>query len=138
MEPKKGDGQFQWSTGGWFGAQVGSTVWIAVAGVILLWKSCVLTGCVFLGSFLAPNIIGLVLWSKRDRIRPYPAIQWLIVIIGVFTVVSLVCLDISAKIQLVSPQYEQFPRAMYLLLLMFPALMVMFHFQNKQTGKKSQ
>ena len=36
MQCKRGTGRFQWNTGGWFGAQVGSTCWLFFAAISFL------------------------------------------------------------------------------------------------------
>lgn len=34
MQSRVGPGRFQWNTGGWFGTQLGSTVWLILAPVL--------------------------------------------------------------------------------------------------------
>ena len=36
LQGKAGVGAFQWNRGGWFGAQLGTTLWLVILGVLLL------------------------------------------------------------------------------------------------------
>ena len=76
-DAKRGDGAFQWNVGGWFGGQVGATLWLIGLGVLLLVQGR-LVGAGVLALGLAPNALGGLLWSRRARVSPYPAIQALV------------------------------------------------------------
>jgi hypothetical protein len=80
--PRKGLGMFQWNRGAWFGGQIGGTAWLIPAGLIFLAKIPIV-GIVWLGIFAAINAIGYRLWSRRDRLNPYHAIQILLVACGI-------------------------------------------------------
>ena len=70
---------FQWNTGGWFGAQLGGTLWILLLAVLLVSKDVWLALTVF-AAFLLPNVVGTLLWRARGRIAAYPAIQILLAV----------------------------------------------------------
>ncbi|KAA3628962.1 MAG: hypothetical protein DWQ09_06240 [Proteobacteria bacterium] len=53
-----------WNAGGWFGAQIGATVWMLVAAVLTAIRDPS-TGVVVLLLFVVPNVIGLMLWLSR-------------------------------------------------------------------------
>jgi hypothetical protein len=92
-EPMKGPGCFQWSTGGWFGSQIGSTCWMLVGGVPLLFYAPMI-GITFVICFGVANAIGTSLWLRRDRLRPYPALQVLLSVIAISGLVALVTFDV--------------------------------------------
>jgi hypothetical protein len=92
-EPMKGPGYFRWNTGGWFGSQVGSTCWMLVGGVPLAVYAPMI-GATFLICFAVANTIGTSLWLRRDRLRPYPAIQILLMVIAISGLVALVTFDV--------------------------------------------
>ncbi len=75
--PRTGTGRFQWNAGGWFGAQLGSTLWLAILGTILL-RSAPREGVILLLCFLLPNAIGAALWMRRDRVPPFAGILALV------------------------------------------------------------
>jgi len=68
----QGTGGFQWNTGGWFGGQIGSTLWLFIVAYETLPKSASAAAWLAFCA-AAPNILGCLLWQKRDRLRPYPA-----------------------------------------------------------------
>lgn len=85
-----GPGQFRWNTGGWFGGQLGGTLWILVGaatlvpespGVAAWWALC----------FASANAVGLAMW-RRDRLRPFPAIQALQAACGLAGLLAVVAL----------------------------------------------
>ena len=131
---QKGSGRFQWSAGGWFGSQIGSTFWLLLLGILLVPRSPG-PAVIVLGCFLLPNVIGLVIWSRRDHLAPYPAIQSFIAIVGVASLVAFVCWDRSGYLAEASRQVQG-SRSPYWILLIFPAVMVMFHFMNR--GKQGE
>ncbi len=126
--PQKGTGQLQWDTG-WWGCQLGGTIWLLLYGCILLATGEYQIGLIGLGSFLVPNLLGLTLWIRRDRISPYPALQFLCAVIGVC---SLVFIAVLNRTQHSSLNLEESALSMYWFLLVFPGVMLVFHFRNKR------
>jgi hypothetical protein len=120
-------GAFSWSAGGWFGAQVGSTLWLVVLGVVLTLRGESSLGTAVIALSVAVNGIGLLLWEHRDRVEPYPAIQALVATVGGAAVVAFVLLDRAAAWDLDGPGL---PRPPYATLLVFPALMAFFALQR--------
>jgi hypothetical protein len=130
-QPRLGPGRFQWNTGGWFGAQLGSTIWLLGATAILLPKYAG-AGAVALFCFLAPNVFGLILYLNRSRIAPYPAIQWLIFGIGSASVIFVVYLNRSNLVGEIDPALSYGQWGFYLLLVMFAGLMALFHILERK------
>src|ERR1035437_8974429 len=89
MTPCKGTGQFQWNTGGWFGAQMGSTAYLVCLGTAYSVRALV-PGIAIVLCGLLPNVIGFRMWKQRDRLLPYPAIQRLLLVIFAFTAIAVV------------------------------------------------
>lgn len=131
--PKTGSGKFQWNTGGWFGAQIGSTLWLLLLGAMIL-NTDTTTGSVLLLLFTLPNLAGWITWRERHRIEPYPAIQALLGMIGLSSLFAVVILDISGYITKIEPGMRNTPKQAYGYLLIFPVLMVAFHFLNGRNG----
>jgi len=44
--------------------------------------------------FTFANVVGICLWRRRDRLRPYPAIQLLFLSIGISGVLTMVSIDL--------------------------------------------
>jgi len=128
---KEGSGKFQWNTGGWFGAQIGSTLWLLLLGMILLNKN-VIIGSIILLFFILPNMMGWIIWNERHRIEPYPAIQALLGMIGFSSLFAVIILDLSGYITKLEPGMRDSPKQAYWYLLIFPVLMIAFHFLNSK------
>lgn len=90
-QPMAGAGQFQWNTGGWFGALVGGTSWLLVGAVFMVPRAPLLAAW-WGACFLAANAVGFEMWRRRDRLRPYPAIQALMATCGVAGLLAVVAL----------------------------------------------
>jgi hypothetical protein len=129
--PKEGSGKFQWNTGGWFGGQIGSTLWLLLLGMILLNKN-VIIGSIILLFFILPNMMGWIIWHERHRIEPYPAIQALLGMIGFSSLFAVIILDLSGYITKLEPGMRDSPKQAYWYLLIFPVLMIAFHFLNSK------
>ncbi len=71
-----GGGRLQWNGGAWFGAQLGSTLWLGLVGAVFIAHDLTL-GLRLIGLCLAANIVGLLLWRSRRTLAPHPAIQLL-------------------------------------------------------------
>lgn len=86
---------FDWSwNGGWFGIQFGGTCWMLIEGLLILRRD-LLSGLACLLGCLVLNAIGLFVWSRRSRWRPYPAIQVYLAIMSV--IVTIVVLIVKAR-----------------------------------------
>ncbi|MCP3903239.1 MAG: ABC transporter ATP-binding protein [Planctomycetes bacterium] len=122
--PRVGPGRFQWNQAGWFGAQIGSSLWLLITAAIMFardWRLGLLT----LACFLAPNIVGTMLWRRRDRIAPYPAIQIMLATLAGAAVLAVVVLHAADHLQYLDPRLGS--EAWYLALLVIPAMMIAFH-----------
>jgi len=113
---------------------VGSTLWLLILAFVFLPKSHLL-GLIFLGCGLLPNVAGFVLWSHRDRIAPYPALQWLIVAIGVCSSAALLSVEMLTFPGQADPRFEPFPHSIYLVLLIFPALLLEFYLLERDARR---
>ncbi len=129
MIPKQGTGRLQWSVG-WFGAQVGSSCWLLIAGVGAAARYPQLSA-LMIGCFLIPNIFGTVLWFKRDRVDPYVAYQLLLLVLLVATAAALLGADYLGVLGALDRRFQN-PRDMYWILCLFPALMLALRYLNRR------
>ncbi len=136
MRCKRGTGRFQWNTGGWFGAQVGSTCWLFVAAISSLSQAPLLAALLF-GCFVSANLVGTIIWMNRGKLDPYRAIQVLLLVIFAFTTIATVSADWLGFLGEIDQRVKN-PRLLYLVLLMFPALMTMFHLQNRVKSRETE
>ncbi len=136
MQCKRGTRGFQWNTGGWFGAQVGSTCWL-FGTAICFFSQAPLLAAVWLGCFVSVNLVGTMIWMNRGKLDPYRAIQVLMLVIFASTTIAMVSSDWFGLLGEIDQRFTN-PKLLYLLLLMFPALMTLFHFQNRVKSKETE
>ena len=115
---------FRWNAGGWFGPQLGGTLWLLLLGLFVFPRDAA-AAAVVLGCFAGANLAGLWLWRRRHRIAAYPALQWMIAACGVASLIALVFLDSRPE----SPEFA--PSIPYWVLLVFPGVMVMLFLQRR-------
>ena len=83
--------KLEWNTGGWFGSQLGGTVWILVSAAISIGHDFS-TGVILLMLFFVPNIVGLILWRQR-KLTCYHSLQIVFALCGFFGLVAIFVLD---------------------------------------------
>lgn len=130
-----GPGRFQWNTGAWFGAELGSTVWLLGAAAALL-PTYVEAAVVAFLCFLLPNVIGLVLYLRRNRIAPYPALQGLILLVGIVSILFVVYLNRAGIVDQIDPRLGYREWGFYLLPVLFGGLTVLFHSLEQSAVKR--
>lgn len=130
---KGGRGAFHWNAGGWFGAQIGGTFWLLLAGALFLLQQDMIAGITLIICFLALNIVGVFMWYHRDGIAPYPAIQVLIAFIGGLSFIAITVLDIAGQLPsgTTGTEYTRW-------FLIFPAVMLFFYLQERSSRKKEE
>ena len=78
MQPQD---ELKWNRGGWLGSQLGGSAWILVAGLLTLPKNLpVAMGVIAL--FGIANIVGWILWRRRETFSAYLGIQILLPVLG--------------------------------------------------------
>ena len=83
-----------WNAGGWFGAQLGGSCWIAICAGLLGGHDATVATAV-LAIFLAANVIGAAMWLARRRLPAYRAMQALMVVLGVAGVLAVLAIERS-------------------------------------------
>ena len=83
--------KLDWNMGGWFGSQLGGTVWILVSAAISLGHD-IPAGLVVLLVFLVPNIVGSYLWFRRP-LPCYPSLQIVLALCGLAGTAAIYVLD---------------------------------------------
>jgi hypothetical protein len=73
---------------GWFGLQIGGTLWLLIVALVLVRHSPVTATLVF-GCFLVPNLFGTWLWFSRARISIYRAGKVFAPILGLFSILAV-------------------------------------------------
>ncbi len=131
--PRRGAGRFQWHSGAWFGGQLGASCYLGILASVFWCQGNVLAGFLIMCCFLAANFVGYRLWANRDRIKPFMAAQMLMLTLFSFTLLSFVFVELFLK--RVSLYKTDFSPVNYLILLIFPVLMLLF-WRIERSGQK--
>lgn len=125
-----GPGRFQWDRGSWFSSQLGCTAWM-FAGAVVLVPHAPGVAALWLACFAVANAIGSWFWWRRDRLRPYPALQALMLACGANGFLALVALHLLRPgLRITRPlgiSLADEPRVILGLLGLVIALMGWFH-----------
>jgi hypothetical protein len=116
-------------------------------GLLFIIQSLLISGCQLLpreplyGTVvvlcgLATNVLGTLLWGRRDRIAPYVAAQLLLVVIGAFALLGMFAIDKSGYLAEFEPRMAGSPRKFYSALLIVPVMMVFFHILESGAKRK--
>ncbi len=130
--------KLEWNLGGWFGSQLGGTLWILIAAVLSGIRDLE-TGGLVLVTFLIPNIIGTFLWHGRDRVSCYIAIQMLLPLLGIFSFLAVYILDSSNQWLAIQSGGSVSATATYgLIILGVSLLFLIFYFRFGRHSKEPQ
>ena len=123
----------QWNAGGWFGGQLGATLWILVAGILAGIRDPG-TGVIVVAVFLLPNVLGLILWRRR-RLSCYASTQLLIGTCGLCSMLTVYLLEsanVWTRIQTGGQVSAQ--SSYWIIALVFGGLMLTFYLRFGRSG----
>jgi len=123
---------FRWNAGGWFGGQIGSTVWLLILGVLLMWQD-VVSGLAAIGAFVVPNIVGTMMWRRRHEMPVYPTIQWLFAVMGLCTLTVL--MTVKARAVEIPGYTVDLP---WWIMFIYPAIILQMHFIHRATTRAAK
>jgi hypothetical protein len=108
---------FRCPAGAWFGTQIGGTVWMLTGAMSLAVTS---------PSAAAVNVVGVSLWLRRERVGQYTAVQFMLLACGIGSLAAMLTCDFAGP----AVVGEAVPAKAYLILLVYPAVMVMVAVSN--------
>jgi hypothetical protein len=117
-----------WNAGSWFGAQVGGTLWLFIAAMVLGPEHARSAG-IALACGLAANLVGVALWAQRSRLDPFRALQILVLAVVLFAFIAVRWLDVHGEFHVLDPRVS--PRTMYVLLFVIGAVLLAL-FEHKR------
>lgn len=115
-----------WNAGGWFGSQLGCTLWMILLSNQLASRDT-LAAAACVAGFALLNLLGIILWRRRARMTMYRGIQLLLVAVAL--VVAVVVVLVRQRV----PELY-FP---YWTLLVAPGLMLFMRGQRSNMLRKS-
>jgi hypothetical protein len=82
---------FQWQSAvQWFGITLGSSIWLAISGVVLLVRGHAVPGVVFLVAYAVLAAVAAGFWARRARCRAATAWQGWLAAFGALSLAGLV------------------------------------------------
>jgi len=117
---------FRWNAGGWFGGQIGGTLWLGLLGTLIL-EADPLAGLAALAGFAVMNAFGWALWIRRGLLDPYVSLQVFLALCALAT--TLVFLFLRTRPAAVS--YGGLPGWV---LLVFPLIMLTLHLRRPRSS----
>jgi hypothetical protein len=127
---RPGEGTLQWSAGGYFGSQLGATLWIALLGCLLVPLEPVL-GLGILALYLVANGLGFALWRRRATLAPHTGIQLLCVASLGAAAATLFLLDAVGISELAQAEVGD-GRPLWAYLLVYPLLMLLLWWLDRR------
>jgi len=125
--PLVGPGHFQWNAGGWFGSSLGSSAWMIVASCFLALHDQPTLAMVPAVGFAIVLLASLLLWARRNRIYPFPAMMGLLGLLAV--AISLALIVVSSNGSPAALAAMNWPASIWptvLVCAIAPALMIWF------------
>jgi len=127
--------QMQWNLGGWLGGQLGGSVWMLGAG-LLSYPEDPIAAAVVIVLFVLANLVGTLLWRRREWLSAYAAIQMLLPVLGVSGLAAVYVLDRAGVYETIQIGGTISARATYAaIVLAVTALMLIFYFRF---GRRSE
>lgn len=123
---------FRWNAGGWFGGQLGASLWILLLG-FLLWLQGSAVGAAVLACGLAANAVGVGLWLGRSRLAVYPALQTLLGATGLLALAAFLLVDRWGPTAGSDSPLASTPLWS---LLVYPGLMLAIHLQERAARRR--
>ena len=124
-----------WNVGGWFGGQLGATVWVLVAGLLTAIRDLP-TGMFVVLLFAIPNVVGIVLWLSR-KLSCYASSQILIGVSGICGLATVYALESANAWTRIQTGGQVSAQSGYWIIgLVYGGLMLLFYFRFGRVGKK--
>jgi len=125
---------FTWNAGGWFGSQLGCTLWLLILGLVLLSKDSLAAWLCVAGCALL-NAWGWYLWRRREQLSAYAGLQRFLLAASV--VIALVVVVVNSRGVSEAPPPEALVSTYlpYWLMAIAPVLMVVFFLRDRRVGR---
>ncbi len=125
---------FRWSAGGWFGSCIGSSAWMLPISAIAFWNGSLSLAIICSSTFLITVSFALVAWRFRERLDAYEAIQLLIGLVFVLTIIVLAGLQFLGNTD--TQKLAQWTPWGWCILFMFPILALHMWWKRRSFKRK--
>lgn len=128
---------FRWNAAGWFGLQLGSSIWLLIGSIVLL-SETMWVGMCWLSGFLVVNGLGLCLWASRHRLRMHLAMQLLLLVVFFLGLGSVAAADLNGRRSRLAIGSTHSRWSTYGALLVVPTMMIGFYLRNRQSRNQTK
>ena len=125
---------FVWNAGGWFGSQIGGTLWMLILGLVLLGKDLV-SAASALAAFGLLNAYGWQLWCRRTELRAYVALQRFLITASVAIAAVVVLLNVRGVAEPPPPGALVSTHLPYWVVAVAPGLALMFWWRERMARR---
>ena len=129
LVPRPGPGALQWSAGGFIGSVFGLTLWMLLAGLLLVLGDPP-RGLAVVGVTLTVVAVAVALWRARARLAPHTALQVLL-LVGLAAAAATLALVRASLGEEVAAELGD-GRPLWAYLGIFPLLMVALWWLDRQ------
>lgn len=122
----------RWNLGGWLGGQIGGSCWMLVAGLLSI-PANLTAAIAVLGLFAFANLVGWLIWRRRESLSPYKGLQMLIPVLGATGIAAVYVLDSAGIYESIQVGGSVTAWATYAILVgVVVVLLIMFWWQDRQ------
>lgn len=125
---------FRWNAGGWFGSSAGSTAWMLPMSAIAFWYESYSLAVITSLTFFITVFLALLAWQCRERLDAYKAIQILVGLIFVMTIIVFAGIQFLGNIE-TQKAAKWTPWGWYVLLI-FPAVSLQMWWKRRSLGRR--
>ena len=125
--------QMRWNLGGWLGGQIGGSCWMLVAGLLSI-PANTNAAIAVLGLFALANLLGWLIWRRRESFSPYKGLQMLIPVLGTTGIAAVYVLDSAGIYESIQVGASVAAGESYaILIVVVVVLMITFWWQERQS-----
>ncbi len=125
---------FRWNAGGWFGSCAGSTAWMLPLSAIAFWYKSYSLAVITSLIFLITVFLALLAWQFRERLDAYNAIQLLIGLVFVMTIIVFAGIQFLGNTE--TQKLAKWTPWCWYLLFMFPILSLQMWWTRRSFERK--
>lgn len=125
---------FSWNAGGWFGSQLGCTLWLLLLGLVLFRKDS-LSAWVCSGGFVALNAWGGCLWRQREHLAAYAGFQRFLLAVSVLVAVVVVVVHARGVAEPPAPGALVSTYVPYWAMAVSPSLALVFFWRERMVAR---
>ena len=126
---------FSWNAGGWFGSQVGCTLWLLILGAVLLSKDS-LAAWLCVGGFMVLNAWGLYLWRGREKLTAYVGMQRFLCATSLIIALVVAVVNGRGVSEPPAPGALVSTYLPYWAIAVAPGLMLLFYWRERQVKRR--